>query len=564
MDDDINKKTGSGFQTSTDLATELEKKITQIEKENVEEHTQNRGSQIGLPYLNLKTTLINDTALLLVTEDKARAGKIAVISKDGKTLRVAVIDPNLDETKNALAELGKLGYETMLYIVSSVSMEHAWSKYVRHREAEEKDPSTIVVGESLDEAVQSKLKNLKDIKENLTSLPITAVMDAIVSGALHIGASDIHLEPGPEEIRMRYRLDGVLVDVLRFPASKYPEVLSRIKLHSGAKLNVHDTPQDGRFAVKQPDKEIEVRVSILPGPDGEGVVMRLLDPSSIRQKLGHLGMREDLLETMKHLLMKTTGAILTTGPTGSGKTTTLYAFVEHVNKPEIKVITLEDPIEYRIEGITQTQVDHYAGFTFADGLRSIVRQDPDVILVGEIRDFETAEMTMQAALTGHLVFSTIHANSATATIPRLIDLGVKPVTIAPAVNATMSQRLVRRICADCTVKEKVKKEDFEFLKQHLSNLPEKIPTPLLEESLEIYYPKKCQECNFTGYKGRTGVYEIALIDSDMEHLIMQNSPASELENLAVSKGMVTLLQDGLLKVIKEETTVEEVIRAIGT
>ena len=291
--------------------------------------------------------------------------------------------------------------------------------------------------------------------------------------------------------------------------------------------------------------------------------MRILDPETIKQRLEDLGMRQDILEGIKKLLAKTTGAILTTGPTGSGKTTTLYAFIKHINSPDVKVITIEDPIEYHIEGISQTQVDPAAGYTFADGLRSIVRQDPDVILVGEIRDVETAEIAMQAALTGHLVFSTLHTNSAAGTIPRLIDLGVRPVTIAPAINAAMAQRLLRKLCQTCMKKQKILLEDLKTIKKYLANMPSKISFTEPTESTEIYYPDKCKECNFTGYRGRIGIYELFEINDEMEKLILKSPPISEVHELATKNGMITLLQDGLLKVLAGVTSIEEVLRVVG-
>ncbi|MEX2052856.1 MAG: GspE/PulE family protein, partial [Candidatus Paceibacterota bacterium] len=347
-----------------------------------------------------------------------------------------------------------------------------------------------------------------------------------------------------------------------FSTTGYPNILSRIKLLSGLKINVHNVPQDGRFTIRQEGRDIEVRVSVLPGAYGENIVMRLLDPLTIRQKLEDLGMRGDTLAKIKKLLQKTTGSILTTGPTGSGKTTTLYAFLRQVNSPDVKIITIEDPIEYHIEGVAQTQVDARAGYTFADGLRSIVRQDPDVILVGEIRDAETAEIAMQASLTGHLVFSTLHTNNAAGTIPRLIDFNVKPVTIAPALNAAMAQRLVRRLCENCKKKQKIAAPDLELLRKYLAKLPKEVEATDLSESMEIHYPQGCEDCNGTGYKGRIGVYELFEIDPDMERLILKSPAISEVEDMAKEKGMITLLQDGLIKAISGITSIDEVLRVV--
>lgn len=546
-----------------DLEKELEVKLSDIQVQKVEDEAKAAAQRAGLPYVNLKAFPVDVHAVLLVDEKDARSGQLAVISKVGLNLKIAVADPQNPQTQLILSNLKTHGFTYNLVVASLLSLESAWLRYreKKIRAVEPRGVVTLKEGELTD--IEKQIKDIADLKERLTDLPITKVLDILIAGALKIKASDIHFEPEEKVIRLRYRLDGVLNDVVDFSPTGYPSILSRIKLLSGLKINIHDSPQDGRFTIRKEDMEIEVRVSILPGAYGENIVMRILDPATIKQNLEDLGMREDTLEKIKKLLAKTTGAILTTGPTGSGKTTTLYAFVKHINSPDVKIITIEDPIEYHIEGISQTQVEPKAGYTFANGLRSIVRQDPDAILVGEIRDIETAEIAMQAALTGHLVFSTLHTNSAAGTIPRLTDLGLRPVTIAPAINAAMAQRLVRRLCIKCKKKEKISGEGLALLKKYLSSLPQNIKKPELNKILEIYSPGQCRECNNTGYKGRVGVYEIFEIDTEMEKLIMKSPSIAEVQELAEKKGMVTLLQDGLLKVIDGVTSVEEVLRVIG-
>ncbi|MBI2057727.1 MAG: type II/IV secretion system protein [Candidatus Yanofskybacteria bacterium] len=336
-----------------------------------------------------------------------------------------------------------------------------------------------------------------------------------------------------------------------------------MKINSGLKLNIHNAPQDGRFTVNFKNKTIEIRTSVLPGAYGENTVMRVLDPETIRQTIQDLGMSAENFALIKKLLQKTTGSILTTGPTGSGKTTTLYAFVRHVNEPGLKIITIEDPIEYHIEGISQTQVNSAKGYTFASGLRSIVRQDPDVVLVGEIRDAETAEIAMQAALTGHLVFSTLHTNDAAGAIPRLIDLGIKPVMIAPALNAVLAQRLVRKLCLKCKRKGVISKEELEILNEVFATLSDKNKKPKITEDTEVFYPEKCATCNFTGYKGRVGVFEIFLVDEEMERLILKSPAISDMKDAALKRGMTTMVQDGYLKVLEGVTSTEEVRRVLA-
>ena len=542
----------------------LDKKMAEIKDLDLEATSKQKAQSSNLPYLNLRFFPVDASALFLMDESSAREAGVAIIAKTGTKVTVATMDSLAPAVQAVTQILSQKGLTISFTIVSAHSLTIAWNRYKSQKHRQDGGYGIMHVDQKAIEQFEEQIQSIKDLKERVTSLPVTQVLNALIAGALKIGASDIHFEPEEHEIRLRYRLDGVLTDVLAFSSSEYPEILSRVKLDSGLKINIHTSPQDGRFTIRLKDKDIEVRVSILPGAYGENIVMRLLDPSSIRQKLEDLGMREDTLELTKKLLQKNTGTILTTGPTGSGKTTTLYAFLQYINTPDVKIITIEDPIEYHIEGISQTQVNDQTGYSFAEGLRSIVRQDPDIILVGEIRDQETAEITMQAALTGHLVLSTIHTNNAAGTIPRLIDLGVRPVTIAPAINAAMAQRLVRRLCEVCKKKTQVKHEDYELLKRHLEHLPPTvIGVPKISENMEIFYPTGCPACNTSGYKGRIGAYEIFEVDTEMQKLIMKSPALAEIQELAVKKGLTTLLQDALIKAANGITSIDEVMRVIG-
>jgi type IV pilus assembly protein PilB len=407
------------------------------------------------------------------------------------------------------------------------------------------------------EVLKKEIGNVPTFKREIETVldkETTKIVDTILGGAIKLEASDIHIEPKENEAKLRIRLDGILQDVLIFERKIYEALLSRIKLLSGMKLNIFDRPQDGRFTVLFEKLPIEIRSSTLPAEWGESVVMRILNPKSLIS-LEELGLREDLLKIFKEEIKKPNGMIIVTGPTGSGKTTTLYAMLKEIQKPEIKIITIEDPIEYHLEGITQTQVDPKAGYDFANGLRAIVRQDPDVILVGEIRDFETAQIALQAALTGHLVLTTLHTNDAAGTVARLIALGEKPVNIAPAINMAVAQRLVRKVCKNCSVLEKPNEEELEKIMKGLKDLKIKIP-----KDLKIKKPKGCEDCNFTGYRGRTGIFEAFLVDDEMERFILTSPSISALREMAKKKGMITMYQDGLLKVIDGITTIEEVER----
>ena len=421
--------------------------------------------------------------------------------------------------------------------------------------------------------IAQKIKNVSDFKEEIeTSLTkrVTDVLEVILGGGIFLDVSDIHIEPREENAKLRIRIDGILEDVLILEKKIYENLLSRIKLLSGIKLNITNRPQDGRFSVLMDEiageeykaRAIEIRSSTLPAEYGESIVLRLLNPKSLIE-IETLGLRKDLLEIFNQEIKKPNGMIIVTGPTGSGKTTTLYAFLKKIQKPEIKVITIEDPIEYHLEGISQTQVDSRAGYDFANGLKSIMRQDPDVILVGEIRDLGTASIALQAALTGHLVLTTLHTNDAAGTIARLQALGEKPVNIAPAINIVIAQRLVRKVCKECSKIEKSPPSILEKIKKELRGIPKDIKIPELRAGLKIPKAKGCKDCNFTGYRGRLGIFETFLVDDEMENFILTSPSISSLRKKVIEKGMVTMKQDGLIKVLEGITTVEEVERVTG-
>lgn len=390
------------------------------------------------------------------------------------------------------------------------------------------------------------------------------ILKTIMAGAIEINASDLHFEAEEKGSKLRMRIDGLLQEVCSFDSFQYKSIVSRIKLLSEMKLNVEKKPQDGRFTViveKETIEQIEIRVSTLPSEYGETIVMRVLNPKSLIN-LEDLGLRKDLYEVFTEQSQKPNGMIIVTGPTGSGKTTTLYAFLKKIKNSEIKIITIEDPIEYHLPGISQTQVDPKKGYDFASGLRSIVRQDPDVILVGEIRDLETASIALQAALTGHLVLSTLHANDASSTIARLNALGEKPVNIAPAINMVVAQRLIRKICPKCAEKKVISKELYEEMKKTLNSVSS-VDIPEFNEKTEILFPKGCKKCNNTGYKGRIGLFETLIVDSETEEFILTAPSSSALEKFAIDKGMITIKQDGFIKILNGVTSFEEVKKVTG-
>jgi len=413
---------------------------------------------------------------------------------------------------------------------------------------------------------EKKIRSITELKTEVEasfSESTTQILDVLMEGAIDLFASDLHIEPQKEKAKLRLRVDGVLQDVLEVSQELYERILSRIKLVSGIKLNITDRPQDGRFSVVTKEKiPVEIRVSTLPAEYGESVVLRILNPKTL-VNMEELGLRDDLLKLFEREIKRPNGMIIVTGPTGSGKTTTLYAFLKKVQKPEIKIITIEDPIEYHLKGTSQTQTKPKEGYDFARGLKSIMRQDPDVILVGEIRDLETADISIQAALTGHLVFSTLHTNDAAGTIARLTSLGAKSANIAPALNVAVAQRLVRKVCKKCAQFQKISQNSLRILKKELDNIPKTVEVPQITENTKIPQAKGCKDCNYTGYWGRIGIFEAMLIDSEMEKFILTNPSISAVEKEALKRGMVSMKQDGMIKVLQGVTTIEEVERVTG-
>jgi len=422
----------------------------------------------------------------------------------------------------------------------------------------------VLIPQKVSALLQEEVKHILRYKEKIEesfSKTVTKILEIILAGAFFLEVSDVHIEPEKENARLRIRIDGVLHDVLDFDLKTYKVLLSRVKLLAGLKLNITTRPQDGRFSILIERDSIEVRASSLPAEYGESIVLRILNPKWV-VILEKLGLRRDMLKLFEKEIKKPHGMIVCTGPTGCGKTTTLYAFLKKINNPGIKIITIEDPIEYHLEGISQSQVDPKKGYDFASGLRSIVRQDPDVILVGEVRDLETAKIALQSALTGHLVLTTIHTNDAAGTIVRFQALGEKSSNIAPALNLVIGQRLVRRVCLDCLKLEKISAENLIKIKNSLKNLPAKFKIPEIKPQNLISKAQGCPMCNFTGYRGRLGIFEAFLVDPELEKFILTNPSISTLREKVVKKGMVSMQQDGILKVL-EGVTLDEVERATG-
>lgn len=542
----------------------LEEKLTELRYQEKETKAKQKASQLNLPYIDLKFVPIEIEALPLIEEQDSREGKLAVIKKRGKNIWIAALDPKNTETKKVIKDLEKQEYQTNIYICSESSLEKAWTAYQQIPKKEEKKITGIVeIGGDFLEKTLKKIKKLSDVGQEIEKLSqnqTSAIVEILLAGALQINASDIHLETTEEKTELRYRIDGILQDATFLSPKTYVLVLSRIKLLAGMKLNVHNQAQDGRFTISVKGDEVEVRVSVIPSAYGENIVMRVLNPKAINLDLEDLGLRQDLLNILEQEIKKPNGMIVTTGPTGSGKTTLLYSFIRKVNKPEVKIITLEDPVEYHLEGITQTQIDKEKGYTFAKGLRAILRQDPDVILVGEIRDKETATIAIQSALTGHLVFSTLHTNDAAGAIPRFLDIGANASNLASALNLIIAQRLIRRLCKKCKKEAELSEGEINRIRKEIDNLPKEIKKP---KDFKLYQAVGCEECNQTGYKGRIGIFEAILIKDEMEKLISSVPSHLEIIEQAKKQGMVNLYQDGLLKVVEGLTSLEELERITG-
>jgi type II secretory ATPase GspE/PulE/Tfp pilus assembly ATPase PilB-like protein len=546
-----------------DLQAELEKKLADIDVKEQSRQAEALAEKLGLPYTELTGLPIDADALRALPEDVSRASGVALVQAKGASGVAVALDPTQANAAKTLDGLRERYPELKVVIVSPDTMKVVWDRYATITTTATFETGTVTVNDAAIAKAQEGITNIEDLKDRIGGATITELLETLIAGALTTHASDIHLEAQTERVRLRYRLDGLLHDVTAIEPEQYRRVLNRVKVLAKIKLNITKTPQDGRFTIQQPGTDVEVRVSTLPSEYGESLVMRLLDPRTIQANITDLGMRPDILERVRSLLHQPQGTLLTTGPTGSGKTTTLYAFLNELNSPDTKIITVEDPIEYHIEGVNQSQVNPDKGYTFASGLRSIVRQDPDVILIGEIRDLETAGIALEAALTGHLVLSTIHANDAAGAVPRLIDLGAKSESVAAALSLAMAQRLLRRLCPDCRTKATLPTDELERVRVAMKPLQERFKIPKIDASLAIYAAAGCEKCSGTGYRGRVGVFEVFAVGRDMEKLILANAPVSDIRDQAIKEGMVTLLQDGYLKLIEGMTSLDEIRRVLG-
>lgn len=539
------------------------KKQKEIKIKEEEKETQRAAQALGLSYINLIGFPISPEALGLISESEATKLDAICFYYDGKNIRLACLEPSAS-VRTKLEELGKKYHsKTGLYLVSRNSFNYALDAYKTVPRVVKYEAGVDIKASDF-ERFQADLANYKSLNEKINQVNTSDIITLILAAAVKAEASDIHIEAENKGIVIRLRLDGVLQEAAVLMTDKWDKIISRLKILSGVKINIENKPQDGRFTVFLEDHNIDVRCSFLPTAFGESVVIRILDSRISTLSIEELGFRAQMLEALKQEISKPNGLVLATGPTGSGKTTTLYSIINHLNKPGIKIITLENPIEYQLPGINQSQVDDKYGFSFAEGIRSVLRQDPNVVMVGEIRDKETAEISVQASLTGHVVLSTVHTNDAAGVIPRLIDLGVKPYFLAPAINAIIAQRLVRKLCPECRVAHTLDSKEEELIHKILAVVSPKAKLEIPTSLPPVYQAGPgCKHCNFTGYKGRTGIFEIFTVNDELRQLITDQAPSFKILQQAIENGMITMLQDGILRVLDQVTSLEEVYRVVG-
>ena len=540
-------------------AAKFKVKEKQLKIKELERLTKQAAEAAGLLYVNLVGFPISPEALVLISEEQAKELSSICFFYDGQHIRLGSLTPDDEAVKKLAGELKEKYFcEVRIYLITENSFNYGLEMYKTIPKVREVIRGVKITEEEVNK-YGGKLSSFKDLQEEINKAQITEVVTMMLAAAVKSDSSDVHIEAEEKAIKVRFRIDGVLHDVASLDKSSWGKIISRMKLLAAVKINVTDKPQDGRLSIYLKNDRVDIRASFLPTNFGESVVMRLLRSSTVGLEFNDLGIRGRAYEQLKREVERPNGMIITTGPTGSGKTTTLYAVLKKLNDPQTKIITIEDPIEYQLSGVNQSQTSK--NYTFAQGLRSIIRQDPDVIMVGEIRDLETAEIGIQAALTGHLVLSTIHTNDAAGTVPRFLSMGTKPYLLAPALNAMIGQRLVRKICEKCKHEIRLNDETLKRVKDLLMELAEEDRKKINFDKLTFYQGQACEACQGIGYKGRIGIYEVLTMNPEIEKLILSGQVSEyDMRDNAKKNGMITMAQDGLLKALDGITSVEEVFR----
>jgi type IV pilus assembly protein PilB len=533
--------------------------LGKINREFQEKSVLENAKKLGIGYVDVARLPINPDFLKVLDFDTAIRTKIIPFYKNGKAIRLAVTSLDEPETKKVLDNLRGQGFELDINLASASGIEDALNMYQKTQQYTKIELVDSVEQKSV-KTYEKEITELSQLSAKLDTVPAEEGLNILNIGAMKTGASDAHYEPEEKTVIVRFRIDGMLHRVFEIKPASYRNILNQIKYKSQMQLNITNVPQDGRYDFSYNNRKTDVRVSVLPTPFGESVVCRFLVSDEKPVTFAELGFQGISLKKMENAVGISQGMILCTGPTGSGKTTTLYSLLNSMKSPESKIITLEDPVEYHVDGVTQSQIDEKRGYTFASGLRSILRQDPDVIMIGEIRDLETAQTSAQAALTGHVLLSTLHTNSAIETIPRLINMGLPPFMVAPALNTIIAQRLVRRVCPKCATQEPIstsEKEEFDKVLTNLKNVNKLVEANTPDKVAKTH---GCDFCSHTGYKGQLVISEIIVVDEEIKNLILNNSSTIKMISAARVNGMMTMREDGFIKASQGLTTLEEVHR----
>ena len=537
----------------------LRKLVTNSKEHEVERNA----AKNNLPYIDLAVFPVDGDHVRSFDETLCRNEQVVLFQKERGLYRFGIVTPDKELQKRLTLIAGEHDQKALFYLISEASLERALAEYQKKPLIEHLDQLRVNLSTEDMAVFEKDFKDLITLKDSIKSLPTTRVLEIILAGANSLGASDIHIEPEEGDVRLRYRIDGLLEDIGHIPSDVYHLTLSRVKMLTKMKLNTKERSQDGSFFIMKEGVRIDIRVSVIPSNQGETINMRLLNNTEADVAVETLGLRGSALLEIRRQIAKPHGMIVNTGPTGSGKTTTLYSLIREINEPAVKIITVEDPIEYALPGIVQTQVNPDGDYSFAQALRAIVRQDPDVILVGEIRDEETAEVAINAALTGHLVFSTLHTNDAPASIVRLGELGIKGSLIGSAVNVFIGQRLVRKLCNNCKIAYEPAEKTITALQKILGSIPKAAGVDIPDTIPLLYKPIGCSLCHFSGYKGREGIYEVFSVSDNIAKIIEDFASENEIREAAKEEGMMTMNQDGILKVVEGITTFQEIWRTTG-
>lgn len=539
-------------------------RVQDLRLQEEERFVQSMAPQFGFEYINLRGYTINPEALVILPEEKAHLLNIVCFDLKQNELFVAAKNPTDPKVQDALRELMQSRHTLQVFMCSTQSLEHAWKRYkdvvgstIEKRGVLEINPADILKLKQSIKAVEDIPKLLGEISTINNTRRISTTLELIFAGALALKASDVHIEPEAAGVRLRYRFDGVLHDIVDIDSYIYERMISRLKLLSGMVLNSKKIAQDGRFTFDTGEQDVEIRSSIIPGSLGESIVMRILDPSVASFNMTNLRLNPYIEAAIKAQIKRPNGLIVTTGPTGSGKTTALYAFLREAHNEGVKIITIENPVEYKLDGIVQTQVGD--DYTFAAGLRAVLRQDPDIIMIGEVRDFEVAETAIHAAQTGHLVFTTLHTNSAAAGFARLIDLGIDARTFGTSLNIMLGQRLVRVLCNECKVGYQASTTEQTSIESIMAHHPYHPPVP---ESVTLYKAVGCTVCGGTGYKGRAGIFEGIIMDEAVEEAVIRDPREHIITEAAAPQKIPSMVEDGIEKVMSGITSMQELERVV--